>query len=400
MTIRLIALLKHHASLLILAAFSVSYFVAMIAARKILAPDDLYFWNALVTLAAICFTFCFFGAEQLFLRYSTVVEAGRVRINRATLHLMVGALILFTALLTTLSEIYFFQLGNIAIYPVLVLSIGLFVFVYNFLRLLRSFSAAQIAANGWKFTILIGVLLAPMGNAPGIIVAGLGVASAGALVLFARRRTALEISSETMPDQWITLFLGFLLSLFVLMLLSNADRLIMTRYGSKALFSEYVYLVTLLLLPFSLMSNYLGFKELAYLKQNFERGAFRRKTLRVGAFAAVLFMPWFTLIYAAQSLLEVPVHISYALPCLVIVTSRCAYALMSTLFGLNGMASQIHAANFLTLLAIGVAMVGIIVIGVTITSVLILLATFWCARLAIYAWYTSQISEYRARHAL
>lgn len=398
--IRLIKLLKRHSSLLLLGAFSACYFLAMIVARKTLAPDDLYFWNALVTLVAMSFTFCFFGSEQLFLRFSGVSGTGQVRINRTTLCLMGAALVLFTVLLAALSEGYFFQLGSYVIYPVLGLCVGLFVFVYNLLRVRKSFSTAQLAANGWKFTILIGLLFAPLGHAPLIIMAGLGAACVGAAWLFFKNRSALEINDDPMPEQWKTLFLGFLLSLFVLMLLNNADRLIMTRYGSEALFSEYVYLVTLLLLPFSLLSNYFGFKEMAYMKRHYDRQAFVRKTLGVGALAAGLFLPWFALIYMAQGLLEVPVEVSYALPCLVIVTCRCAYALLSTLFGLKGEPGQIHAANILTLLAIVAAMAVLLGVGVTITNVLVLLAAFWCARLIIYAWYTRSISEYEASHAL
>lgn len=390
----LTALLKRHGSLGLLGLSSASYFFAMIVARKTLEPDDLYFWNALVTLVAMGFSLCFLGAEQLFLRFSTVSETGEVRINRTTLHVMGGALVVFTAVLATLSEAYFFQLGSISIYPALGLCVGIFVFVYNLLRVRKSFSTAQLAANGWKFTILIGVLLAPLGNAPWIIMAGLGVACLGVLWLFVRNRRALEVSGDPMPNQWQKLLLAFFLSLFVLMLLNNADRLIMLRNGSEALFSEYVYLVTLLLLPFSLLSNYFGFKEMAYLKYTYDRRRFLRKTLGVGGLAAGLFIPWFGLIYAAQTFLEVPVQIDYAIPCCVIVTCRCAYPLLSALFSLQAKLGQFYAANLLTLLAIGLAMAVLLSQDVATTSVLILLAAFWCTRLGIYAWYTSQIAGY------
>ncbi|SHE62616.1 hypothetical protein SAMN05444279_10582 [Ruegeria intermedia] len=386
--------LKPHASLLLLGTFSACYFLAMIVARKTLAPDDLYFWNALVTLVAMSFTFCFFGSEQLFLRFSGVSRTGQVRINRTTLCLMGAALVLFTVLLAALSEGYFFQLGSYAIYPVLELCVGLFVFVYNLLRVRKSFSTAQLAANGWKFTILIGVLFAPLGTAPLIIMVGLGAACVGAVWLFAKNRNALEINDDPMPEQWKTLFLGFLLSLFVLMLLNNADRLIITRYGSEALFSEYVYLVTLLLLPFSLLSNYFGFKEMAYLKRHYDQQAFVRKTLGVGALAAGLFLPWFALIYMAQGLLEVPVEVSYALPCLVIVTCRCAYALLSALFGLKASPSRMHITNVISLIAVLLAAIIVIESEVTIISMLYLLCAFWVSRSFIVLWAIWKIEGY------
>lgn len=377
-------MLKSHISLMLLGCFSVCYFAAMVVARKTLEPDDLYFWNALVTLVSLAFSFCFLGAEQLFLRFSTVTGV-RVAINRSTLRLMGGALILFTGLLALLSEGYFFSLDMPALYPVLSLCVGVFVFVYNVLRVQKSFITAQLAANGWKFTILGALLLAPLGNAALVITAaGLGLACVGTLALFWRHRATLEITADPMPAQWKTLFLGFLLSLFVLMLLNNADRLIMTRNGSQAQFSEYVYLVTLLLLPFSLLSNYFGFKEMAYLKQTYDRRRFLRKTLGVGGLAAGLFVPWFGLVYGAQDLLEVPIHLAYALPCLIIVTCRCSYALLSALIGLHAGAVQIHLSNILTLFLVAVLSALVMIWGVDILRLLFMVALFWLARFGIF----------------
>lgn len=393
---RLTALLKRHASLGLLGLTSASYFVAMIVARKTLEPDDLYFWNVLVTLVAMGFSLCFFGAEQLFLRFSTVTGV-RVAINRGTLLLMGGALVLFTFLLAILSEGYFFRLDMLALYPVLGLCVGVFVFVYNVMRVRKSFITAQLAANGWKFTILGALLLAPFGNASLLVtVAGLGLACAGTLALFWRNRAALDVTIDPMPTQWQTLFFGFLLSLLVLMLLNNADRLIMARHGSEAMFSEYVYLVTLLLLPFSLLSNYVGFKEMAYLKHTYDRRRFLRKTLGVGGLAAGLFIPWFGLIYALQGLLEVPVHPAYALPCLIIVTCRCSYALLSALIALHAGVAQIHLSNIMMLFFVAVLSALVMIWGVDILRLLFMLSLFWLARFGIFLFVASNLKIQQA----
>lgn len=393
------ALSLRHASLLLLGTFSVCYFAAMIIARKTLEPVDFYFWNALVTLVAMGFTFCFFGAEQLFLRFSNVANE-HMSINRLTLWLMLGSLVLFVALLTTLSERYFFQLGTLAVYPLLGVAVGIFVFVYNFLRVLKAFNTSQLAANGWKFTILIAVILSPLGNAQWIILAGLIAACGLPLWLFVQNRHRLVVTNNPMPDNWKSLFLGFLLSLFVLMLLNNADRLIMTRYSSESLFSEYVYLVTLVLMPFSLLSNYFGFKEMAYLKQSYSRALFVKKMRNIAMLAAGLFVPWFLFIYGLRDMLELEVRFEYILPCMVIITCRCSYALLSTLFGLKGKPVHIHVANLLTLVAIVLAVAVLLMIGVDVANMLSLIAVFWCIRLAIYSYFTTSISEYEANYAI
>ena len=392
-------LLSRHASLLLLGVFSACYFAAMIIARKILAPDDFYFWNSFVTLMAMGFTFCFFGTEQLFLRFS-VVSDGRVSINLWTLILMLGTLVLFVVFLAVLSERYFFQLGTFVVYLVLGVCVGIFVFVYNFLRMLKAFSISQLAANGWKFTTLIAVVLAPLGHAPWVILTGLAAASGPALFLFLQNRHRLNITRDAIPDDWKALFLGFLVSLLVLMLLNNADRLIMSHYGSEMLFSEYVYLVTLLTMPFSLLSNYFGFKETAFLKQSYARTAFVKKSLSVALLSGGLYVPWFLLVYSLQGLLELSVQFEYLFPCLVLVTCRCVYALHSALFGLQGESAHIHLANLMTFVAIGTAVAVILLIGVNILHLLFLLAAFWCVRIAIYAYFTSHIKEYDHSYAV
>ena len=125
------ALLKKSAALVLMAMLSALYFFAMILARKTLSPEDLYFWNVLVTLMSIGFTFCFLGSEQLFLRFSMVDEQRRVFINQNTLKIMIGSSLVFTTVITYLAETYFFQLGNFFIYFISLSRCYYLVFVAN-----------------------------------------------------------------------------------------------------------------------------------------------------------------------------------------------------------------------------------------------------------------------------
>ena len=391
---------RSHTSLALLGLASTSYFTAMIVARKSLEADELYFWNSLVTIIAVAFSFCFFGAEQLFLRLSAVKNS-RVVVSRYVLLLMALAAALFTVVLGMLSEGYFFRLGMPALYPALAFCVSVFVFVYNLMRLQKAFNLAQLAANGWKFAMLVALLLAQLGYVPMVIMSlGLGLSCVGVLLLFWGKRSSLEITKDALPTEWTRLFLSFMISLFVLMMLNNLDRFIMVRLSSQEKFSDYVYIVTLLLLPFSLLSNYVGFKEMAYLKRRYNRRRFLRKTVIVGGVAAGFFMLWFGTIFALQDLLEVTVFLSYAVPGLAIVSCRCSYALLSTLFGLQGRPEQIHIANLLTILAMSIGILGVYVVGVTINSILYLLAALWCVRVVIYAWFSAGIAQYEACYAV
>lgn len=363
----------------------------MILARRKLSPDDFYIWNALVTLMGISHSFCFLGAEQLFLRFSAVTESRIVSINQRTLFLMAAMLTLFVALMTLFSEVYFFQLPTLTIYLLVGCSVGIFVFVYNFLRVRRSLTASQFAAQGWKATMLAGLALASRENATWTILAGLGAASILCILLFATHRRSLAITHTPMPKGWRGLFLGFMISLFTLMLLNNFDRLMMARLGSEQLFSIYVYLVTLLLMPFSLLSNYFGFKEVANLKQSYLPRIFRRRTIWAGVTGAGLMLPWFAMLYGLQETLEVEIKPEYLVPCVIVVACRCSYPFLSALFTLWGKSTEIYAANALTVLAmltvVAVALAG----DITIIRTLYLLAAFWCIRVGIFSWLISKI---------
>lgn len=391
------ALLKKSAALVLMAMLSALYFFAMILARKTLSPEDLYFWNVLVTLMSIGFTFCFLGSEQLFLRFSMVDEQRRVFINQNTLKIMIGSSLVFTTVITYLAETYFFQVGNFFIYFIIFFCVGIFVFVYNILRLHRSFALAQVAANGWKLTLFISVILAPLGDFSIIILSSLLSTCIGVVVLLIKNGSVLQVNNDVMQSNWVHLYSGFFVSLFVLMLLTNIDRLIFTRYGGDELFSEYVYLTILLILPFSILSNYLGFKEIAYLKIDYGHLNFFRRILTVGLASASLFSLWFGLIYLCQEWLEVSIRIHYGLPCAIIVVCRCAYALLSALLGLKGNPTDIHLANLITIMAIGLAVCMLLLVGVSILNVVLMVAGLWLVRLGVYLLYALKIKDLMAR---
>ena len=379
-----------HKSLLLLALFSICYFASMVISKKLLSVEDFYFWNSFITLIAISFTFCFLGAEQLFLRYSILTDSG-VSISKSTLCVMGVGLTLFSVSLTVLIETYFFRLDSNFTYIITTLCVSVSVFTYNFFRLMQHFSTSQLAANSWKLFLLISVCATPLGYAPWIIIGGLAVSSIVTTFLFWRNRHRLQLTSGKLPDDWYSLFVGFFLSLLALMLLNNVDRLLMTRYTTPELFSEYVYLVTLLLMPFSLLSNYIGFKETALLKKSYCRRDFLKKTGTVAVVSATLFIFWFIIIYKLQLYLEVSVKLSYFLPCLAIVISRSTYALLSALFGLKGAVCDIHWANFLTLTIILIGIYAILAVELEITKVFYLSAIFFFTRMQIFFFFILKI---------
>jgi O-antigen/teichoic acid export membrane protein len=385
-----------HASLILLAGFSVCYFFAIILARKTFDAEDFYIWSALATVITMAFTFCFLGAEQLFVRFSTV-DGKNVLINWGTIMSMILGFILFVIAIAVLSELYFFRIGAYWPYIIISLAVAVFVGLYNFKRLTAAFLVSQVFANGWKLVLLLCVIVFPFAEPALIVLGALAISTILSIGLFAVQSGRLIISFEAMPEGWLQLQFSFFLSLLTLLLLGNLDRLMITRFISAAAFSNYFYLVTLLIQPFGLLSNYFGFREAAMLKRHFSRRAFQRKLQIIFALSAVSYAAWFAALFAARDFLKLPVHYEYFFACSTIVICRNIYALMSALVGMRGSARQILTSNLITILFVPFAVAATILAGVSIGNVLTMIAMLWILRVSLFFFSTLQIAAESTR---
>lgn len=387
--------LKGHFSFVLLALFSASYFAAMVAAKKVLEPEDFYLWNVYITLIAASFSFCFIGSEQLLLRFSKVADEGVV-VNANTLLVMGGSLFLYSSVVALVMEEVFLNVRFSYFHVLVAFIVGVFVFVYNYLRLVRRFVLSQLSANGWKVILLLAVLLWDGGSVELLVVGSLGVACISSIIALAFLRRLLIVRRESQPADWKQLYVGFGVSLFVMMLMGNVDRFLMGRYTSPEEFSSYVYLVSMLVMPFSILSNYFGFREVSALKARYSKSLMRSKLIKIGGASAIFFGLWFAALMLFSDYLEIELYIYYFIPALFIVVLRNVYALLSALFGLHGTPRQIQLANGITLFSVAAMVMMIVLIGPGVTAVLWLIAGFWLLRFVLYWYFTAVIPDYCA----
>jgi len=385
--------LKRHLSFILLAISSASYFAAMVVAKKELDAEDFYVWNVYITLIAVSFSFCFIGSEQLFIRYSRVVD-DVVVINANTLFVMTGSLFIYSLAVLLVIEEVFPDISYSHFHLLISVIVGVFVFIYNCLRLVRNFVLSQFSANGWKVILLLTVLAFGGRDVELIIVGSLGAACILALAVLVRLRSMLAVRWESQPADWKQLYMGFGVSLFVMMLIGNVDRFLMGRYTSPQEFSSYVYLVSMLVMPFSILSNYFGFREVATLKVRYSRRLMKSKLAKIGGGSVFVFGLWFVMLMLVSRYLELELKADYFLPALLTVVLRNVYVLLSALFGLHGTPRQIQVANGVTLLGVAAMVWVVVLIGPSVAAVLWLVAAFWALRFILYWYFTAAIPDY------
>ncbi|EOW9124661.1 hypothetical protein ACN1SZ_002611, partial [Vibrio cholerae] len=153
----LINKIKNNSSLFIMIVLSGSYFLASLIAKKSLDANGFYIWNAFVTMMAVAFSFCFLGSEQLFIRY------GRVKgciydIPISVLVLMLSSLVLFSSVFYIVFGSTVFIFDSHAFYFLISLSSAIFVYSYNWFRILGFFNIAQVVNNLWKLLVLLSLI--------------------------------------------------------------------------------------------------------------------------------------------------------------------------------------------------------------------------------------------------
>ena len=146
-----------------------------------------------------------------------------------------------------------------------------------------------------------------------------------------------------------------------------------------------------------LVTSYVGFKELVYFKESFQRQTLSRRMLLVAGFCGMMYLCILLLVYGVlwkpllESLWPPSVSRWVALPFGFMVVVRGGYAILSAYIGARGDARALVAANTLSLAGMCIA------VGVYAFLVPSLLVVAW---IALFAWVVRAWTFWAAaRHA-
>lgn len=393
--------LQKHQSFLLMILSSASFFLSNILAKKNFDNESFYTWNLYLSIIPVAFGLGALGTDQLFIRQGNVI-GGTYRIPYTIFIkalLSVGVFSVATCFLLLYIGTDYIQSLSIAL---TCLSASLLLLCHNFYRVVSSFSISQLVLNCWKFflLLLVGACAFHGGRAvnsififsfiSNILLAGYFYCTLPQKLLVSR-----GVNEVSVLQRENHLWLGFFMSLFILMCFGYLDRGIAGYMFSDMEFSVYIYMLTILLMPFSMVAYYIGFREVAYLKKAYNKKSMIKKLCFLSVATIIGYSLWFCIVYFTRGFTEVYLLQEFYFPTLILICAKTTYPLLSSIVGLKANARSIIFAN-------GLSFFSIILSGVCLTqvaniSVKVLLywsAFVWGFRLIVYMYVANQIESY------
>ena len=290
--------------LLVLGGGAGATFLANVVARKMFTAAQFVDWAYLTSLVALFFSFSLLGSEQLIVRLARATD-GAFELPRQAIGYIAASFVAFLlAYVVALDgRVFAYRLGFGAV-PVLV-SVSAIQLTHQLERARGNLLAAQVALNAWKVVLLpVAVLAAVALEERRAVTAALVIGSAFAAWLLLRLRGVFRATPG--GGEAGRVFLPFLLSLGVLSALNIADRVTLEKVHASAEFARYVYLTTILVTPFGILSAYFGFKEAVQYRTVYSAAVLRRDAARTMLLATGCVAGWSVLCYATRGLRRAP----------------------------------------------------------------------------------------------
>lgn len=272
-----------HFSLLIIGLGAICFLLTNIILREVLTEEDYGYYSLLITYISMVYLFGLLGFEQVFVRFSNSKSKNEIHTQKIQLKI-IGFTVSISTILLTLIYLLFFQNGS-PIHPVLLflafLALAISPILFNIFRLNSDFSVAQLIANGWKigmFFLAIAFFLLKSQNLQLFFVILLLIILSIVViaVFYIKRKIRFVFNHEISRKEAYLGFSLFFISISSFSLVMFADRFIIESKFGTLIFGDYFYLTNFVLAPFSLLQNYVGFKQVVYFKENFSLEGFKK----------------------------------------------------------------------------------------------------------------------------
>lgn len=281
----LITIIKKHASLLVIIVGAFSFFIANIINKEVFSAVEYGYYSIFITYLSVIYLFGILGLEQNLLRFSfrrnDYIETQKIQFKLFYVVSILNALVCSLLFMNFYSEIKIhFLLLLITSYCMISQ-----LFLSNLFRINTNFIYSQLASNFWKILLLIFSVVFFIYKIQRfesfIMVVSISIISVYVFTkIFTKKIIKIQFIDNIDNKSMLTSAFHFFISIFLFTILIFADRFIIEKKFSIEEFGNYFYLTNFFLAPFSIIQNYIGFKQLIHFKYNFSLTEFNKINLK------------------------------------------------------------------------------------------------------------------------
>lgn len=283
--------LKKHISFLVIVFGAGCLFLSNIITKNIFSKEEYGKYSVIITYFSLLYLFGIFGTELGFIRFSNRKEKGVVETHKSQI-ILIFCVALFSSIMGGVFFKFYYSdiLLNNSLLFISGFCIVILLFLFNTLRLNEDFALSQLIANYWRISLFGLSLVYLLWNHSSfenyITILEINIILGTVLAFIFVLRKIKFTYSKTKIDLTSTFF-HFFLAISTFTLLTFADRFLVENKFSIEEFGNYFYLTNLFLAPYSILQNYIGFKQLVLFKNNFTVEYFNqqnRKSIIIGLF--------------------------------------------------------------------------------------------------------------------
>ena len=299
MIYKLKSLVKSNLSLAIIVLGAITFFASNIILKEVFTSVNYGIYSVLITYFSGIYLLGILGSEQGFLRFSHTTKDNEIGTHKVHLNLILIIIVFNTFLFSFLFNKYYPEIP-ISFFLLLIstFSMILLLFLFNILRLNSSFITSQFYSNLWKFALFILSSFYVIFKHKSIenfveILCSVIVLSSILAGFHIKKKIKFVYINEISYKEILISSFHFSLAIFAFTLLLFSDRFLVESKYSLDVFVHYFYLTNFYLAPYSILQNYIGFKQLIKFKKEFfikDYQRFNRKIVGFGLFFSIVLL--------------------------------------------------------------------------------------------------------------
>lgn len=267
-------------SLFVIVLGAISFFLANIFMKEILSPYFYGQYSIVVTFFSLIYSFGILGTEQVFIRFSNKIDTNVIETQKTQI-LLITALVILSSLLSTFFFNTYYSSIKVNTFLLFISSFSMIgiMFLFTVLRMNSNFFISQLIVNYWKIVLLLisSYYLVYKKNDLEFFINFLCI---NLIILFlcalliVFNKVKIKYNKMIADRDIFRASFHFFLSILSFTLIIFSDRLIIESKFKLEEFGNFFYLMNFFLAPFSILQNYIGFKQLIIFKGVFNKEYF------------------------------------------------------------------------------------------------------------------------------